>query len=278
MDASLAQMVYLVAHGAQFLSDGRNQALHLYEFPWVRELRFVLLDGDAKELVVAGDMPEHVAVSWFRDLRSRGIDDLRLAIDYARVTPLEPSDPPFPNREAMAIAASGRGVAEHWTARWARSEDPSPDGRIWTVGYEGRIAPTASLESAAEMGAATAALTSVLSDCIESTSHGPTVRYREVFQQAQRVLSAPQVDADSHGGLLPDTAPLAAKQLLAASRKAWQFGHMASWEFDVSYLDSADPRLSPNVIVPRLQRTVLSAVEAAANSTADAAGSDRSGS
>lgn len=235
MQGSITQAIALVLHGNAFLQRGRIDAgffPHHPAFMFCEHVRFIEPGGTGRreDESVFADNPAR----WFGNLRSAGVFSLRLV--YASL-----NDQGISDRMSVGfVGGGGRWLiearhpsgADYWEARWEVGDRDHPDKLIWRVEY-GRVARSS---KAASIGARSPEsvkkdLLSVLTEIERFANKHDLDGFAKYFRRGLDALSdGSPLDEASCDDLAPrGLLSVEARQLLAASRAAWVFGGMGSW-------------------------------------------------
>jgi hypothetical protein len=261
VNGELAQLVCLATYGTVWLAQGETHEPPALEqgnstFQYVGKVSYLLRDPATAVLA-------STATEWLRQLRDRGTT--RLWLEIPGTVPVAGGDQPgefqlaaFANAGRWLLKATGGPEAEFWSATWTVHDRDAPQGRIWSVSYEGiRTAgaePQRPTVSAAQ-GELTAALTSARDFAIQQDLQP----WPDWFERALNSDNA----IPFHPDMAPAAYPVAARRLLAMASGAWVFGGMGSWN-DL-YLEDSVARAAYEVLSRRLYSAVLKAVVACVN-------------
>ena len=225
MNAELAQLVALVAHGNAALA---GSPVELFPgnstFRFVNAIRFIGPSWEAAD-----------CATWWKMMKDEGISRLQLVrMPPAKRFPgvAEYHNVAFAGGMAAGIVTQSDGrPPEFWRAHWRVTEPRHPSNAIWTVDYHSGEATlltpdpdVPSIDSAGKTLAQALARIRAFATTQELESWTPW------FDQALALLSSPAPVPPNHPDILPNFGySIRARQLLAAAVRGWVFGGMGSW-------------------------------------------------
>jgi hypothetical protein len=261
MNAELAELIALVAHGNAFLY-GLRQPAELTQgnstFQYVKSVRFVrpLESGSADSSVVAT-----TTAGWLETIRSAGAERLWLLTPTVRYL----NEEGLVNAGVGAIVVTGAADAEVWRGYWELISPRPTDGRIWSVRYEPMPVGEDVFFDPLVVDDAAADLRAVLADAAAVAVAESALRhFAPWFRDAAKLLDHPHPIPPYHPDMLPDVGySLESRRLLAASTQAWVFGGMGSWNDVV--IDDQSFRTAYDLISSRLWSAVIAGLDSAVN-------------
>lgn len=264
MRGELAQLIALVGHGNAFLH-GLRPPIELARtnstFEYVESVRFV---GPARP-PGSSEPPTSATTTaaWLEALKSSGAERLWLVVPNVR----RPDAAAFANAAPGTILAAFRRSAEAWTPEWSVASPWQTSDRIWSVRYEA-VPTVAARVVVPNVDDATESLRAAVDDAASLAVRAAGLRgFAAWFREAEALLEDPDPTAPYNPDMLPNVGySLPARQLLAASTRAWVFGGMGSW--NDGYPESVRVRLNYQRVTRALWQAVLGGLSCAANAFA----------
>ena len=247
MTGDIARAITLTTYGTAFLKEGHSVTSLTLEHPsfiYAKSVEFLFFKKNffgKPTLRVYADTP----INWLKKLKEEGCRDIRLVFETDNSIALNGEVVPD---HMLAGFVGGGGLrfietvfenhSDLWQSREEVTNRDAPDHRIWSVRYfrfaknSGTIGGIYSIEGTKDkLGERLKAISAFAKK--QSLS-----LWAESFDHAYMLLNSPSPLAnDRNKDIVPiDIMPSNALQLLAASRAAWCFGGMGSWN-DIGFSD-----------------------------------------
>ena len=241
MDGPLAQIIALVGHGNNFLSDNNEGALNLWPsnstFQYVRVLKFARYSNSQ---ALQGTEIARDTVDWFQRLHSEGAKRLwYVAFAWGKQDLPEHQAVAFAGGVPRAIQVDYPRHFEFWYPAWDVGDQNDPEHRIWSVEYKA-LPLQHSQAITPDLETVRGYLRQNLEAARDFSERGKDAAapWAAWFTAALRLLEASDPQPPFHVDMLPRYGySLAARQLLAAATQANVFGGMGSWN-DLGFADN----------------------------------------
>lgn len=260
------QLAALVAHGNAALAGDAEAGVRVDAgptFQYVREIQFEQQEGSPPATTYAGSG----ARGWFRHLAESGVTALWLDSRPLAVPTLAPHLlAAWANGSRASIVTEGVEPRLRWIASSSVDRAPTEtDKRVWTVRCIGRpdVANLAPRPTIAEATAVLEAAARAVRDLAR--------RIDETFWAGylDRALARLAGDDDAatpyHDDVLPPSAELDRRRLLAGAAGAYVFGGMGTWNDTGPPPDDDEANAEYDRVTPALYSAILDAVAAAVN-------------
>ncbi|PKO19091.1 MAG: hypothetical protein CVU39_00640 [Chloroflexi bacterium HGW-Chloroflexi-10] len=240
MNAELAQIITLVAHGNLFLRSGKTTAADLSSnpaFQYVSAVKFARYQNkqEAQGKEAAGSVSE-----WFAFLRLAGVTRLwQIAFQWERKDIPEHVAAGFAGGVPNAIQADLPNGFELWYPKW---ETGGPKEKPWSVEYRALMFPYSHAVPPVDLDLVKIRLGMAIAQALEFSSKQPAMEngyWIPRFTEALALLNSTNLITSFPAEILPESGYcLEARQILAAAAQAYVFGGMGSWN-DMGFSDPA---------------------------------------
>lgn len=246
MTATLAQLIALTTFGNAYLQGKPlpegffpgNKAFSFCRSVDFSEFRRLFFFSKAKEKMVAA-----TPGAWMAYLEKQECRKLRLYYQPSKEQGMAKD-----HQLAAFVGGGGNWMIEavysktsiYWNNRWMVTHPDDPQQQIWTVNYGAFIQRQPITDQQVPHSQAHEQLQQALRQIHDFAHRCGEGNWAAVFAGALAALEQPPpVNDDFLGSVLPQGEyPQAARQLLAAARRAYVFGGMGSWN-DISFGDTA---------------------------------------
>lgn len=259
------QLAALVAHGNAALAGDADAGARVGAgptFQYVREIRFERQEGSPPQTTHA----ESGARGWFRHLAESGVTALWLDPRPLAVPTLAPHLlAAWANGSRVSIVTEGAEPRLRWIASSSLDRVPTEtDKRVWTLRCVGRP-DLANLAPRPTIAEATAVLETAARAVRDLARRIDETFWAGFLDRALERLAGDDPATPYHDDVLPPSAELDRRRLLAAATGSYVFGGMGTWNDTGPPPDDEEANAEYDRVTPALYAAILDAVAAAVN-------------